>query len=477
MTPDEAMGDVARASSETPRVIAGTYQLLERLGGGAMGQVYAAEHLRTGRQVALKILRGDLGEDARALKRFEREARALASIDSAYVVSILDCGRSEAGAPYLVMERLVGEDLRRLLDRSGRLPLRRALYLALDACRGLRAVHAAGLVHRDLKPANLFVTRRDNGEELCKILDFGVAKHAASSATREGTVIGTIRYMAPEQLTDGSNAGPRCDVYAIGAILYECVTGVAPHSGDTVQELMFDIVNHDVPSAAKYMSGLPPELGRIFERTLARDPSRRFAGADALLSALEALLPGGAQSGSDLDPTGTYDLPPQEHQDASRSVRLSRSSALVASLGLVLASLAVGFALGDTVRGRRGQHDFAAHGLEGLPAHFPESTSSAARTVNRTPAEGSPQPGVVPTSSAPKPAPARDSRRPSRPRTQAVFIPSPATQPTEGQVRDPAPQPTPQFITEASPPSPRQGSPTPSRNDSSNDEAVYFGRE
>jgi eukaryotic-like serine/threonine-protein kinase len=408
-TRDPTMADGVSASSETPAVIAETYRLLERLGGGGMGEVYAAEHLRTGRQVALKLLRGHLGGDVRALRRFEREARALAAIHSEHVVSILDCGALESGAPYLVMERLLGEDLRRLLDRSGRLPLRRALHLAIDVCRGLRAVHASGLVHRDLKPANLFLTRRDNGEELCKILDFGVAKVDTSAATHQGTVIGTVRYMAPEQLTDGANVGPRGDIYAVGAILYECVTGVPPHAAETVQELMFNIVNRDVEPATKLVSELPLELDRIFERALTRDPERRFPSADSLATALEALLPGGGYLRNELEQTGTYDLPPRAARDEpSRFMRLSRSTALATSLGLVVGSFGGGWWLSRAA------------------APSPETSKPIANDV------GKPQPPMLKATAAVDMATGREPKREASPSLEAAPVAQPTNTPARG---------------------------------------------
>jgi serine/threonine-protein kinase len=138
---------------------------------------------------------------------------------------------------------LRGEDLRGLLERAAPLPIPREVNLVRDACMGIAAVHRAGLVHRDLKPGNLFVTRRASGEDWCKVLDFGVAKMDASSSTAEGALIGTAKYMAPEQLKDGASAGPAADIYALGAILYECLCGTPPHTGMSAQELMFKIMN------------------------------------------------------------------------------------------------------------------------------------------------------------------------------------------------------------------------------------------
>jgi serine/threonine-protein kinase len=321
-------------------VIADTYRVLDRLGGGGMGEVYAAEHVRTGKPVAVKLLRTELGHDDKAVKRFQREARALASVNSEHVVSILDCGTLPDGAPYLVMERLMGQDLRALLGQACQLPLGRALHIVLGACRGLSALHATGLIHRDLKPANLFIIARDDGHELCKILDLGVAKLDTSAATHQGAVIGTIRYMAPEQLTDSSSVGPESDVYALGAVLYECVAGKPPHPGDTIQELMFNILNRDPPPPSRVVADLPVNIDRVVERALARDPSKRFRTARALGIALESLLRGTYRPGEDSLHTRADD----SSLDLPRA-RALRQRGRLALLGGALGCAALGAAL------------------------------------------------------------------------------------------------------------------------------------
>lgn len=271
-------------------VIDGAYRLLRRLGGGSMGEIYEAEHVRLGKVVAFKLLRAEVLESPRIVQRFRREAAMLARIRSEHVVSVLDCGDLEDGRPYLVLERLQGEDLRTLLSRGGALAPRRAVHLAIDVCRGLRAVHQSGLVHRDLKPANLFVAQRDSGEDLCKILDFGVAKLPTSEVTSQGAVIGTVRYMAPEQLADGASTDARADIYALGAILYECLSAAPMHEATTVQELMFRILNHDPQPLSVRCPELAPELSRVVQRATARHPDERFQNVDEMLEALSAVM-------------------------------------------------------------------------------------------------------------------------------------------------------------------------------------------
>jgi serine/threonine-protein kinase len=271
-------------------VIANTYHLVAELGSGGVGEVWEAEHTRLGKRVAIKFLRPSVLERGRALERFRREARALSAIESEHVVSAFDYGEIDGTTPYLVMERLLGEDLRSLLGRVGRLPIGRAVHIAIDACRGLSAVHAAGFVHRDLKPANLFLVRRSNGEECCKLLDFGVAKLTSCDATLPGTLVGTVRYMAPEQLKTTAPIGPATDLYAVGAVLYQALTGRAPHEADTLEELMFEIMAGPAPDVRRLRSEVPRELSSLIDRALRRDAAQRISSAAEFASALEQFV-------------------------------------------------------------------------------------------------------------------------------------------------------------------------------------------
>lgn len=270
-------------------VFAGTYQVVRRIGSGGSGHVFEVEHLRLGKHFALKVLRNDT-TSRKASQRFRREARAVARLRSEHIVSIVDCGELEGGTPYLVMELLEGEDLRRLLEREGALPARRAARIALDVCRGLSVVHAAGFVHRDLKPENLFVTRHTTGEDLCKVLDFGVVKMESSLSTTEGSIVGTVRYMAPEQLTDATTVGAPADIYAVGAILYECLLGRPLACGKTVHELMYGVMNATPKSLRKELPSLPASLAALVERCISKDAGKRPPSADYIASVLEQFL-------------------------------------------------------------------------------------------------------------------------------------------------------------------------------------------
>jgi serine/threonine protein kinase len=280
------LGDAAPpAAARRGDVIGNTYRVLELLGSGGMGEVYEAEHTRLARRFAIKFLRRDLAHDRDTAARFSQEGRAMAVLRSDHVVSIVDCGETADGAPFFVMERLYGEDLRQMLARHGTLTVPRAIGIIIDVCRGLCAVHAADLVHRDLKPANLFITRRDDGVDLCKLLDFGVVRRVSSATTKKGSFIGTVRYMAPEQLSESGVIDTRTDLYALGAILYECLVGHPPFKDDAIERVLYAIM-HEAPRALP--GALPRELDTVVMRALARDPKERFQRAEDLL---ETLLP------------------------------------------------------------------------------------------------------------------------------------------------------------------------------------------
>jgi serine/threonine protein kinase len=278
------------AKARIGQVAGGSYRISRHLGSGGSSHVFEAEHLRLGKTFALKLLRAELDGGGRASQRFRREAKAVARLHSEHIVSVVDCGELDDQTPYLVMERLQGEDLRSLLNREGALPVRRALQLGIEACRGLAVVHQAGLVHRDLKPENLFITRRAAGEDWCKILDFGVAKMEASLSTAEGAIIGTARYMAPEQLNDSAAIGPATDLYAVGAILYECLSGRPAHAGETIQKVMFRVMHTEPDALSASCPTLPKSVCDIIERCLAKTPADRPQAAAELEAELSAAL-------------------------------------------------------------------------------------------------------------------------------------------------------------------------------------------
>ena len=260
------------------------YHLLGRLGSGGMGVVFEAVHAATGRRVAIKLpaISGEARCGTRVRERFVREARALARLRSDCIVRIFESGVGPEGSPYLVMERLQGKPLSQLLE-SGSLPLARALPLIRDICRGVGATHAAGLVHRDLKPSNLFVVRQA-GRERCKVLDFGLAMRLGSL---QHGLSGTMRYMAPEQLSGREPADVRSDIFALGLVVLEMLLGPAVQAVVGTRDVP-SATAHGVPSDwAEATLGLPAPLRAVVEAALDPERCRRPPNAMALLEALE----------------------------------------------------------------------------------------------------------------------------------------------------------------------------------------------
>ncbi len=317
-------------------VVADTYRLVRHIGSGGMSDVYAAEHVRLGKALAVKLLRPDNSMTRRAAERLRREARAIAGVSSEYIVGIHDCGETDDGTPFLVMELLEGEDLRSLLGREGVLPVARAANLLLDACYGLAAAHERGVVHRDLKPENLFVARHASGEDWCKVLDFGVAKMEASQSTAPGAIVGTIRYMAPEQLADSSAVSPATDVYALGAIAYECLSGQPAHSGQAMQELMFQVMHREPSPLGAVCASVPAALADVVMQCLLK------AGADRpTLEQLADCLRDFSHRGAPGVGDTLADVPRSALAARRSPARLAWLAALLA-----VASLTLGWALG-----------------------------------------------------------------------------------------------------------------------------------
>ncbi|MEO8903950.1 MAG: serine/threonine-protein kinase [Polyangiaceae bacterium] len=256
--------------------IDGRYRLVRLLGGGGMGEVYEVEHVRLKRRFALKVLRAELASDHELTARFDREVRAVATLHSDHVVSVVDSGTLSDGRPFFVMERLQGQDLQKILTETAQLQVARAVSLAIDICLGLHAAHSAGLVHRDLKPENVFVTRGDDARERCKLLDFGVVKSNEPDYTRPGALLGTARYMAPEQVSHDTQVGPAADLFALGVVLYRCLSGQHPFAADSLERVLFRVMN-DTP--APLDGHVPAELAALVARALAKAPSLRPASA------------------------------------------------------------------------------------------------------------------------------------------------------------------------------------------------------
>jgi serine/threonine-protein kinase len=274
-------------------VIGGKYRVERLLGSGGMGAVVAARHVELQQPVAIKVLLPAVAKTEEANVRFLREGRAAAKLTSPYVAKVFDSGRLPSGEPYLVMELLGGRDLRSHLHEVRRVPLAQAVEWVLQAAHALGEAHAHHIVHRDVKPANLFLAETSAGT-IVKVLDFGVAKHLedeGADLTNTASVVGTPRYMAPEQMRSARLADRRGDIWSLGVVLYELVTGESPFRGDTVTALCFDVMERTPQPASHFNAELPPTFDALVARCLAKDPDDRFASMESLAAALRPFAP------------------------------------------------------------------------------------------------------------------------------------------------------------------------------------------
>jgi eukaryotic-like serine/threonine-protein kinase len=268
------------AASRVGEVIDGRYRLKAPLGAGAMGAVYDAEHVDIGRRLAIKILHPQYSRNADLVARFRREARAASTIGDPHIVDVTDFGSTRDGCAYFVMERLEGHDLKELLIREHTMSVPRAVNIAIQVCHAVNAAHERGIIHRDLKPENIYLVTRESTPDFVKILDFGIAKSATlesadgRSLTQPGIAMGTPVYMAPEQAT-GMAVDARIDIYAVGTILYEMLTGVPPIDGDDVLEVLTRKATEDPSPPSMLNAAVPAYLDEVVMRALARDPAQR----------------------------------------------------------------------------------------------------------------------------------------------------------------------------------------------------------
>ena len=264
--------------------IDGKYAIVRRIGKGGMGSVYEAIQLSTGRKVAIKVLRTRFCHVSEVASRFLREAQLAASIGHKNICEVIDSGTHESGAPYLVMPMLEGQSLYGLM-KSGALSGSedKVSKIICQTLSALAAAHDAGIVHRDLKPDNIFVTSGGDGEDFVKLLDFGVSKmlspKSGSVYTKEGTLLGTPAYMAPEQAKGRKSIDHRIDIYAMGVILYEIMTGQKPYRGDSPKETVFEIITKPFLSPGRINPTITEEMEKVIHKAMAKDPRARFGSA------------------------------------------------------------------------------------------------------------------------------------------------------------------------------------------------------
>jgi serine/threonine-protein kinase len=277
-------------------IVAGKYRVDRVLGAGGMGVVVAARHLQLDSPVAIKMLRPALVDDGEVLLRFEREARAAARVTNEHVARVFDVGTLPSGSPYMVMELLEGADLGAMLRQSGTMPIPQAVDFVLQACAALHEAHSLGIIHRDLKPANLFCVRRPDGQPFIKVLDFGISKlsdatRSGVSATQTSALLGTPLYMSPEQMRSSKDVNLQTDIWSLGVVLFELLTGTPPFIGDTLPEICVRIATEPPPPLRTVRADVPVRLEAVVSRCLERDRAMRFASAGELAAALVEFAP------------------------------------------------------------------------------------------------------------------------------------------------------------------------------------------
>ena len=284
------------------RTIADKYQVLQLIGTGGMGTVWEGVHTALGTRVAIKFIKPQYASQPEARARFEIEARAAAKLKTKHAVLVYDYGVTPDGLPYIVMEYLDGESLSDAIIDRGPLPAREVGQIIAQAARALAKAHTAGIVHRDLKPDNIYLARSDEPVEglpyIVKLVDFGIAKileetpaqggvsHPMGGPTREGTVIGTPNFMAPEQLAVGGAPGPLTDLWSLGACTFAAMTGRLPFEGDVLGDIVLKVCAAPIPAPSKVNPDVPAGFDAWFARACSRDPSKRFQSADELAQAL-----------------------------------------------------------------------------------------------------------------------------------------------------------------------------------------------
>ena len=347
-------------------VLAGKYRVDRLLGEGGMGWVVVATHLQLEQRVALKFMRTTHAmPSSEAIRRFIREARAAARIQSEHVARVSDVGTLDNGAPYLVMEYLEGRDLDSLLRATPQLPVSLAIEYAMQACEGLSEVHAAGIVHRDLKPANLFLARRTDGTVRVKLLDFGISKVAVApggipdgAMTSTQSLMGSPLYMAPEQMRSSKSVDARADIWSMGVIVYEMLAGRSPFFGDTLPEVCARIIADPPAPLHAARPDVTFALEAVIMHCLEKEPGQRFQDVSELARALAAFGQAEARTTADRvervvrgSPSTSSDRsaesaestrPPRRHEVAHTAAAFGIAEAEPASRRSVALSLAVG---------------------------------------------------------------------------------------------------------------------------------------
>ncbi|HVW27068.1 MAG TPA: protein kinase [Polyangiaceae bacterium] len=420
-------------------ILAGKYRIDDILGVGGMGVVVAAYHVELDERVAIKFLLPAALSNQDAVARFAREARAAVKIKSEHVARVSDVGKLDNGAPYMVMEFLDGYDLSRWLASQGPLPVQQAVDFVLQACEAIAEAHSLGIVHRDLKPANLFIIRRPDGALSVKVLDFGISKTTGiggpsgeGGMTKTAALMGSPLYMSPEQLTTPKDVDARSDIWAIGVILYELITGATPFVADSLPELALKIVSSPPEALRNKLLDAPDGLEAVLLKCVDKDRGKRFLTVGELALALLPFGPKTARASvariSGVMHAAGYSgtalaLPPSSDQRAETSAAASwgrtttgkrrGSLPVLAGLGLLVAVVAVALALWGPVS--RQPESASSSTASGMIAAVPGPSPAQLVPSAPTTAEPLPAAGPVSAQSAPVVQVAASLPTPTRP--------------------------------------------------------------
>jgi serine/threonine-protein kinase len=367
---------------EPGELVAQKFRIERLVGRGGMGAVFVAQHEILRQRVALKLILAEYALSPDALPRFLNEARALARIQGEHVAHVIDIGTLERGIPYMVLEYLEGADLNRLLDARGTFGVEEAIDCVLQSLEALARAHAVGVVHRDFKPSNVFLTRRADGTSLIKVLDFGVSKTVGPDGseliTESGVTLGTPPYASPEQLCDSKSVDGRADIWSVGVVLYELLSGSLPFEGESAAERIAATLEQSPTALSARLPGVDPGLERAVMRCLARSRDDRF---DHVADLADALLPFAGPKGPALvDPIYRalgLDLPARPNGPAFAATLPAPARGWRSTRAAVALLLAAAFIAGFAIRAGRSAAERAAdmrrldRSLAALPSATP----------------------------------------------------------------------------------------------------------